>query len=97
MTNRLYREDALLDSLMTRIKGAFVLKITRMEAALNVLQARIEAADPRKILERGYALAVDADGVVLRGASGRNAGDKVSVMFSDGSLGCTVDSVTISS
>ena len=97
MTNRLYREEALLDSLMTRIKGAFVLKITRMEAALNVLQARIEAADPRKILERGYALAVDADGVVLRGASGRNAGDKVSVMFSDGSLGCTVDSVTISS
>ena len=97
MTNRLYREEALLDSLMARIKGAFVLKITRMEAALNVLQARIEAADPRKILERGYALAVDADGVVLRGASGRNAGDKVSVMFSDGSLGCTVDSVTISS
>ena len=93
MTNRLYREEALLDSLAARVKGAFQLKVAAMEAALNMLQARIEAADPRKILQRGYVLATDADGVVLKGVAGRSAGDRVSMMFADGVLECTVDSV----
>ena len=92
-SNRLYREEALLDSLAARIKGAFSLKIAAMESALHVLQTRIEAADPRRILERGYALAVDEKGVVLKGAGGVRPGDKVSVMFSDGTLGCIVDNV----
>ena len=93
MTNRLYREEALLDSLAARVKGAFQLKIAAMEANLNMLMARIEAADPRRILERGYVLATDADGVVMKGVSGRSAGDKVSMMFADGVLDCTVDAV----
>ena len=93
LTNRLYREEALLDSLAARVKGAFQVKVATMEAALNMLQARIEAADPRKILQRGYVLATDADGVVLKGVAGRSAGDKVAMMFADGVLECTVDSV----
>lgn len=93
MTNRLYREEALLDSLAARVKGAFQLKIAAMEANLNMLQARIEAADPRRILQRGYVLATDADGVVLKGVAGRSEGDKVSMMFADGVLDCTVTRV----
>ena len=97
LSNRLYREEAVLDSLAARIKGGFTLKIAAMESALQVLQTRIQAADPRKILERGYALAVDAEGVVLRGAMGRNVGDKVSVMFADGTLHTKVTEVVTSS
>ena len=93
MTNRLYREEALLDSLAARVKGAFQLKIAAMEANLNMLQARIEAADPRRILQRGYVLATDADGVVLKGVAGRSEGDRVSMMFADGVLDCTVTRV----
>ena len=93
MTNRLYREEALLDSLAARVKGAFQLKVAAMESALNVLQARIEAADPRRILLRGYVLATDADGVVLKGVAGRSVGDKVKMMFADGVLECTVDGI----
>lgn len=92
VSNRLYREETLLDSLASRIKGGFSLKIAVMESALQVLQTRIEAADPRRILDRGYALAVDADGVVLRGTAGCKPGDKVSVMFADGVLDCIVES-----
>ena len=93
VSNRLYRESSVLDSLAARIKGGFSLKIAAMESALQVLQTRIEAADPRRILERGYALAVDGDGVVLKSASGRAPGDQVSVMFADGTLDCTVNTV----
>ena len=94
LSNRIYREDALLDSLAARIKGGFALKIAAMESALDMLQTRIQSADPRKILERGYALAIDADGVVLRGVAGRNVGERVAVMFADGTLYATVNAVT---
>jgi exodeoxyribonuclease VII large subunit len=93
VSNRLYREEALLDSLAARVKGGFSLKIAAMESALDVLHARIEAADPRKILQRGYALALDVAGVVRKAASGRRQGDKVSVMFADGTLDCIVENV----
>jgi exodeoxyribonuclease VII large subunit len=94
VSNRLYREEALLDSLAALIKGGFSLKIASLESALQMLQTRIEAADPRRILDRGYALAVDADGVVLRGAAGCKPGDKVSVMFADGVLDCIVEGLS---
>ncbi|MBE6237247.1 MAG: exodeoxyribonuclease VII large subunit [Bacteroidales bacterium] len=93
-SNRLYREESLLDSLAARIKGGFSLKLAAMESALQVLQTRIEAADPRRILDRGYALALDADGVVMKSVGGKEKGDKVSMMFADGILDCTVDSVS---
>ena len=86
-------EDARLSSYQTRVKLAFTNRIALMESALKVLQARIQGADPRRILERGYALAVDAEGVVLKGASGRRSGDKVAVLFADGTLECTVDNI----
>ena len=41
-SNRLYREESLLDSLASRVKGAFSLKIAAMESSLQVLQARIQ-------------------------------------------------------
>ena len=85
-SNRLYREESLLDSMIARIKGSFSLKIAAMESALQVLKTRIESADPRRILDRGYALAVDSDGVVLKGVRGQRPGSRVDVMFSDGML-----------
>ena len=69
------------------------MKIANMEAALKVLEARMAAADPRRVLERGYALAVDKDGVVVKGTAGRLVGDRVSVMFSDGTLDCVVENI----
>ena len=95
-SNKIYQAESLLNMLQARMKGAFAMKIANMEAALSVLEARMIAADPRKILERGYALAVDKDGVVVKGVSGKAAGDKVSVMFADGVLECTVDHVKVS-
>ena len=71
------------------------MKIANLEAVLNVLQTRIAAADPRRILERGYALAVDDRGVVVKGAAGRVKGESISVMFQDGTIDCIVEGVRI--
>jgi exodeoxyribonuclease VII large subunit len=92
-SNKIYAAESALNMLQARVKGGFNMKIANMEAALRVLEARIMAADPRKILERGYALAVDGNGVVVKGVAGRKAGDRISMMFPDGTLDCTVDLV----
>ena len=72
---------------------AFTNRIALMESALNVLQAKIAGADPRKILERGYALALDGSGKVMKGIAGRSTGDRMSVMFADGTLDCVVEGI----
>ena len=83
-------EDQSIVSYGTRLKTAFLNKISLMSSKVDLLEARIQGADPRKILSRGYVLVLDGDGVVLKSASGRKAGDNVSVMFADGRLDCEV-------
>ena len=92
-SNKMYAAESNLNMLQARVRGGFLMKIANVEAALKVLEARISAADPRKILERGYALAVDVNGVVVKGVAGRSEGDRISMMFPDGTLDCTVDAV----
>ena len=92
-TGRISQAEALLEMLKTRVKTAFSMKISAMEYALKVLETRISAADPRKMIDRGYVLALDEDGVVLKNTGGKVPGDKVSVMFADGTLECTIDAV----
>ena len=84
-------EDARLSLYLSRMRMAFNNRLALMESALNVLQARIRGADPRRILERGYALALDGEGKVMKGIAGRSKGDRVSVMFADGTLDCRVE------
>ena len=96
-SNRILQMESSVDRLQSRIRNGYAMKLSLMESALQVLQTRIHAADPRKIMERGYALAVDAGGVVLKGASGVSVGDTVSVMFADGTIKANVENVTLSS
>ena len=92
-SNKIYAAESALNMLQARVKGGFSMKIANMEAALRVFETRIMAADPRRILERGYALAVDENGVVVKGVAGKEKGDRISMMFPDGTLDCTVDAV----
>ena len=93
--SRISSMEAVLEVLGRRVKGGFAMKISAMESVLTVLQTRISASDPRKILERGYALALDGDGVVMKGAAGHKSGDRISLMFADGILECEVENVTL--
>lgn len=92
---RISLAESALEVLRARIKGGFSVKISAMEAAMQLLRTRISSADPRRILERGYALALGADGTVLKGAAGMERGDAIAVLFKDGRLDCTVDAVTL--
>jgi exodeoxyribonuclease VII large subunit len=87
--------ESRIDMLKARLLSQMAMKIAQHEAALKVMEARITAADPRRLLERGYVLALDGGGVVIKSAAGRKTGDNVVLMFPDGSLECTVDNVKL--
>lgn len=53
--------------------------------------AALDAMSPLKVLARGYAVATDADGTVLRSAAKVQPGDPVRVQLLDGALRCTVN------
>lgn len=83
-------EDERIASYATGLRLAFTSKLSQMESRLELLHARIHAADPRTILSRGYTLATDASGVVLKNADSVREGDNVNIMFKDCVLSCTV-------
>ncbi len=93
-SSRIMSMEAGIEALRLRIKGGFALKMANQERRLDVLGTRIEAADPRRILQKGYALALDGRGVVVKSAAGREVGDRVSVMFADGTLVTEVVGIT---
>jgi exodeoxyribonuclease VII large subunit len=58
---------------------------------LGLAAASLDAMSPLAVLGRGYALAQDERGRVLRSARGVSAGDVVRVRLSEGSLRCRVE------
>ena len=88
-------EDERISSLGARLARAFAAKIQQRLSALDELDRRIKTADPRAVLARGYTLAVDAKGRVIKSAAAVKAGDSVSIMLSDGTLTATVEKVKI--
>ena len=60
---------------------------------LGLAAASLDAMSPLAVLGRGYALATDAGGRVLRSARGVRAGEAVRVRLAEGSLRCRVEEV----
>ena len=65
--------------------------IAEKKQRFSRLTAALDAMSPLKVLARGYAVATDADGTVLRSAAKVQPGDPVRVQLQDGALHCTVN------
>lgn len=79
-------EDERLSAFESRFRLAFSSRIAAMESAVDVLETRIHAADPRALLSRGYTLVTDSGGVVIKSSGGLAKGDSLRVYFSDGRI-----------
>ena len=88
-------EDERIGSLGARLARAFAAKIQQRLSALDELDRRIKAADPRAVLKRGYTLAVDANGRVIKSIKNVAKGDTINIMLSDGTITATIEKVTI--
>lgn len=86
----LMAEDERISSFTTRLRLAFINKVNALSSRLDLMESRIRNADPRGILKRGFVLAADSRGVVMKSAAGANAGDRITLLFSDGKLECEI-------
>ena len=60
---------------------------------LSVAAASLDAMSPLAVLGRGYALAQDEGGAVLRSSSDVKGGERVRVRLSRGALRCRVEEI----
>jgi len=72
--------------LQVRLDRALVAKRRRLEA----LRVQLDERDPANLLERGYAIAYDAQGKVLRSPDQVAIGDDIAVRLARGDLAATV-------
>ncbi len=80
-----------------RLRRALERLVTSKRQQLLAEMGKLEALSPLKVLTRGYAVARDDAGRVLRSAAEVAEGVAVSVQLAEGTLFCTVDATSVPS
>jgi len=75
------------------LEAATRVRLDDARARLGRAAAALDAMSPLAVLGRGYALAQDARGRVLRSARGLVEGEEIRVRLSEGALRCRVEGV----
>ena len=78
--------DARVDGLVRRLDAAGERGLERAYTKLTLVEALLAGLDPRKPLERGYALARKADGTFLRRVDEVQPGDELDIIVRDGTV-----------
>ena len=81
----------LLAHLQKNLGYAASTRLSRPRQRLGALAASLDAMSPLKVLGRGFAMATDQKGQVLRRAADVSPGDRVSVTLAEGRLDCRVE------
>jgi exodeoxyribonuclease VII large subunit len=79
-----------LDSRVAALAATARTLLLRQKGRLNQLTGQLEALSPIAILDRGYALVFDRNGLLLTDADGVKAGDEVSARLAKGTISATV-------
>ena len=82
-----------LELLKNRLISAENQSIARNNQKFIALTAKLDAMSPLKVLTRGYAVAENSDGEILRSVKQAEAGETITVSLSDGSLTAKVTEV----
>jgi exodeoxyribonuclease VII large subunit len=82
--DRLREQMQRVDEWALRLERALRHILERRKLAFGLLTGKLEALSPLKVLERGYAIARNEHGHVLRKRSDAKPGDGFRVVFTDG-------------
>lgn len=77
----------------TRMERSLERTVRRAAARVESLDARLRSLSPLAVLDRGYALVLDADGTVIRSTGQLTHGDHLRTRLSDGEFSSTVDEI----
>jgi exodeoxyribonuclease VII large subunit len=82
--DRLREQAQRCDELSLRLERAFRVRLERRRALLEQLAGKLDALSPLRVLERGYAIAQDENGTIIRSASKISSGQELQIQFADG-------------
>lgn len=82
-----------LDLLHRKLTGLAQTDLARRRQQFAALAASLDALSPLKVLGRGYSVAKDTTGQLLRSIEQTEVGQAITVTLGDGSLDCTVDGI----
>jgi len=91
--SRLTNARARLDAASAACGGAMDAKLQEGRERLGLAAASLDALSPLGVLQRGYAIAQDASGKLLRDAASVAEGDAVSVRLAKGRLNTRVETI----
>jgi exodeoxyribonuclease VII large subunit len=75
----------------TRIERSLQRTLQRAAVRIGALDAHLHSLSPLAVLDRGYALVLDADGALVRSAAQIAAGDQLTTRLADGSFTSRVE------
>lgn len=82
-----------LDHAQQRLSSASAQLLSRKREQFVRLTAKLDAMSPLKVLSRGYSMATDGQGNLLKSVANVSAGDRITVKFSDGAAVTEVQEV----
>ena len=82
-----------LEQARLRFEGALNRNVHAIDARVSSLGARLESLNPHAVLDRGYAIATDAAGSIVRDGRALKIGDRLNVQFAQGAAGTEVRSI----
>lgn len=86
----LREKSLILDGLMKNMESNFELKLLENKKNFSQLCAKLEALSPLSVMARGYAIATDDEGNVLKKAKDLKKDREFDLRLSDGSKRCRV-------
>ena len=86
----LQQREKSLELLKNRLISAQNQNITRKNQQFIAAVSKLDAMSPLKVLSRGYAMAQNQNGEVVRSVKQVELGERIIVTFSDGKLSATV-------
>jgi exodeoxyribonuclease VII large subunit len=85
------RANERLDAKAARVSGLARARLREASSHVDVLAARVDAADPMRLLARGWSLTRTADGELVRSVADVHAGSVLVTTVADGEVRSTVD------
>ena len=89
-TGYLEQKQQQLEGLKNRLTAAQNQNIARNTQRYVALTAKLDAMSPLKVLTRGYSMAQNERGEVIRSVSQVEPGERIGIKFSDGKIFATV-------
>lgn len=90
-TSAATRAEERLDVRADRVRGLARARLREASARMDVLAARTDAADPARLLARGWSLTRTDDGRLVRSTADAAAGTRLVTTLADGEVRSTVD------